>query len=108
MFSIVICTYNPAVEALQKCLASCLNQRCGREYEVIIIDNNSKPAINELPTLRDSLNNAKVRILVENEQGLAHARLKGLSNASFDNIVFADDDNVLNEDYLSVLAELNS
>jgi len=106
MFSIIICTYNPIADALEKCLVSCLNQKYSHEYEVIVIDNNSDPPVSELTQLQTRLKNNKVTLLRETRQGLVYGRLRGIKAASADTIVFADDDNVLSENYLAVLAEL--
>ena len=77
------------------------------DFEVILVDNNSS---NEIPvkTFRELKNNyiTPFHYLQESKQGLANARICGVNAAQGEWIVFVDDDNVLNSDYLYELEEV--
>jgi glycosyltransferase involved in cell wall biosynthesis len=95
--SVVLCTYNPNSELLGSALTS-LERQTLRDFEVVLVDNNSTPPINgtELAA-RYRLN---LRVLREERPGLTYARCTGIAASSGDLIVFVDDDNSLDSDYL--------
>jgi GT2 family glycosyltransferase len=68
------------------------------DFEVVVVDNNSK-----VPVERASLSwssAADLRVVRETRPGLVYARIAGLKAARADLIVYADDDNALDADYL--------
>jgi len=73
--------------------------------EVIIVDNNSNPALVDRPELRQ-FNEGPFRILRENVQGLTPARLRGIREAKGELLVFVDDDNLIPEDFFLNGAEI--
>lgn len=96
--SVVICTYNPRLDYLSRTLAALQNQTLGaQEWELIIVDNNSDDPI---ASCVDVSWHASARVVREETQGLTPARLCGIREARGDLIVFVDDDNVLDTDYL--------
>lgn len=101
--SIITCTYNPDEKALSKLLdAVCkLIIPDGCELEYIIIDNNSSPALSERAYVHNFLQVfPKSKLHIEQNQGLTYARLRGFKESSGDIIIFFDDDNVADPDYL--------
>lgn len=97
--SVVICTFNPRPDYLARALRSIGAQTLApSRFEVIIIDNNSSPplAIKQV----ERLVSRKVSLSVELRQGLVYARVAGFRAASTDVLVFVDDDNELQSDYL--------
>lgn len=98
MFSIIICTYNPNPENLKRVL-SAINQQSlpQSEWECIIVDNNSKESIQTF--LPENLT-YKIQFKKEEILGLTSARLCGIRAAKNPWIVFVDDDNVIQPDYL--------
>lgn len=100
MFSIVICTYNPRPDLLERTLNSCLNQQTTLPFEIILIDNNSPASVNELPFINEMCAKFNLQIFTERQQGLVYARLAGLACSKHPFIIFADDDNELNADYI--------
>lgn len=96
LLSVIIPAYNPNASRLYQTLEGLQQQSLLVEHwELIIIDNNSSPAINiDLSWHPDS------RIIKEPEPGLTHARLKGFESAAGNVIVMVDDDNILDKDYL--------
>jgi glycosyltransferase involved in cell wall biosynthesis len=96
--SIVICSHNPRKNYLEQTLAGFVGLiDSGFSWEVVIVDNNSRPPISEWVSLQ-RLNQA--RIVVEPKQGLTAARLRGIRETESALLLFVDDDNVLATDYL--------
>lgn len=94
--SIIICTYNGS-HRISRVLNS-LNFKLDIDWEVIIVDNNSSD--NLLSVVDEYKNNLPLTLVVENQQGLIYARWKGISISKFSYVLFCDDDNLLNQDYL--------
>lgn len=109
--SIVVCCYNSA-ERLQKVLYHLSRQRNANEilWEIIIVDNNSEDETVVVAEREWKKLGVKVAFKIINEpnQGLSFARLKGVHEASYDIIIFCDDDNWLHEDYLTIAYRLMS
>lgn len=97
--SVVLSTYNRC-EVLHKAL-ECLSvqQSCGVEYEIIVVDNNSTDnthALVEIFRARDT----RIRYLFEPCQGLSYGRNAGIRAARADAIVFTDDDVEVANDWI--------
>jgi glycosyltransferase involved in cell wall biosynthesis len=99
MFSVIICTYNPDWNKLNKVLeAIALQTLPTAEWEWLIVDNAStKPVVDSIPEQLQS----RIIVLEEKEPGLTAARLCGIKAAKNEWLVFIDDDNILQSDYLS-------
>lgn len=99
--SVVICTYNPNRDILKKVLEALRNQTLTYNiWELIIVNNNSTIEIPEFSEIKWHNN---IKVIFEEKPGLVHARISGFNQcepASL--IVFVDDDNVLNNDYLEL------
>lgn len=102
-FSIIICTHNPRAEYLSRTLEGIKRQIFDiSSFELIIVDNGStKSVASEIDISWHPLS----RIVKEEILGLTHARLKGIDEANGEYIVFLDDDNVMDPEYLSRSAE---
>lgn len=97
--SVIICTYNPRKSYLARVIQALRHQSLNpTEWELIIVDNNSIVSVNSSVDLKDSFPNFK--IVVEHQQGLTHARLRGIKESCADLLCFVDDDNELRYDYL--------
>jgi len=107
-YSILICTYNPDLRLLSRCLKAVKHlKNDGITYEVILVDNNSKPALADLVEIRAQV--AEIpgfRVIREERAGLVHARTAGIQQAQGNFIVFFDDDNEPEERYLEQLTIL--
>jgi len=103
MITVIICTFNPRLEYLQRTIASIKEQTLRRsDYELLVVDNNSREPVAGLQIVRD----LSIRVVVEKKQGLNAARESGSRNAKGDILVFVDDDNVLASDYLEKVSSL--
>ncbi len=96
--SVLVCTHNPKREYLEPTIESLKSQSLDySEWELIIIDNHSSPVVAESYNISWHENG---RIIREDELGLTPARLRGIKESKTDLLVFVDDDNILNADYL--------
>jgi glycosyltransferase involved in cell wall biosynthesis len=97
--SVVICTRNPRSDYFARVLDSLGNQTLSADrWELLIVDNASS-----VPVARSCHISAhpRMRCVIEREVGVAAARRRGIREAAADLMVFVDDDNVLDETYLS-------
>jgi len=108
-YSIIICTYNPDNIILERCLNAISSLKIGDfSIEVILVDNNSSNPIiehNYIKSFFQRMSNAK--LIVIEKQGLSHARTGGIMESLGSQIVFFDDDNVPEQNYLVELHKLN-
>ena len=91
--SVVVCTYNRDVYLI-RCLENLKNQDFNkREFEIIIIDNNSTDNTKTI-CLNFIEQNPELNIIyfLEEKVGLSHARNTGISKSSGLIISFIDDD----------------
>ena len=101
--SIVVCTYNGATR-LKPTLESIFHQQDNEQipWELIIIDNASTDNTSECCAALIAENNFqnRSRIVFEKNSGCNFARLRGLTEARYEWILFCDDDNHLFPNYL--------
>lgn len=98
--SVIICTHNPRPDYLRRCVAALEAQTLPIDrWELIVIDNAS--AADQTPR-PDLVWHRNASLLREDTLGLTPARLRGIREAKGDLIIFVDDDNVLEVDFLSV------
>jgi hypothetical protein len=98
--SVVICTHNPRADYFGRTLAALAAQSLPREqWELLIVDNcSSSPVEGRF----DFSWHPHARAVREEKPGLTPARLRGIREAAGELLVFVDDDNVLDLDYLEV------
>ena len=100
--SVVVCTHNPNLEILTKVLESIRAQTLPvAQWELLVIDNSSTPPLDKNIDISWHSN---ARIVIEQKLGLSFARLAGVAKAQTELIVFVDDDNILEENYLEKAA----
>ncbi|HVU17602.1 MAG TPA: glycosyltransferase [Candidatus Didemnitutus sp.] len=103
--SVVIATHNPDVPRLKRTLRGLQGQSLPlAEWEIILVDNASRPALQLSRVLADFPPN--LRFAVEPRLGLSNGRRCGLSTATGAVAVLVDDDNVLAPDYLATVLAL--
>jgi glycosyltransferase involved in cell wall biosynthesis len=89
--SIIVCTYNRAA-LIADCLNALLAQTLEKtQYEILVIDNNSKDQTKEIVT-GIANNNPIVTYFREENQGLSFTRNRGWREARGQYIAFIDDD----------------
>jgi glycosyltransferase involved in cell wall biosynthesis len=98
--SVVICTRNPRLDYFERTLAALRVQGLPSDrWGLLVIDNQSdEPLADRL----DLSWHQGARIIREEALGLTPARLRGIREARADLLVFVDDDNVLDANYLEV------
>jgi glycosyltransferase involved in cell wall biosynthesis len=100
--SIVVCTYNPSDVVFNRLVSALINlDKSNLEYEVILIDNNSIVPLTSRKYIRNLLHSdLNVLLHVETKPGLTAARIAGIKRSKFEWIIFFDDDNEPQFDYL--------
>jgi len=102
--SVIICTHNPRADYLDRCLTALKNQTLSTNaWELVVVDNRSdEPVAGRI----DIGWHPAARLVREETLGLTPARLRGIEEAVGDVLVFVDDDNVLDADYLRLAMEV--
>ena len=100
--SVILCIYNAGailnetITHLKK-----LNPEGAENVELIFVDNNSTD--NSHSIIQNALSGFDRftwKIVKESNSGLTYARLRGISEAKYDILLFCDQDNLLSENYL--------
>jgi glycosyltransferase involved in cell wall biosynthesis len=100
MLSVIICTHNPRGDYLRRCLDALRAQRLPHDqWELVVVDNQSNEAVADHV---DFSSHPTARIVREETMGLTAARLRGIRESTGELLVFVDDDNVLDSDFLEV------
>lgn len=103
--SVILCTYNPRFDLIARALNAISCQTLPvDQFELIVVDNNSSPAISQ--TQMEQLAGRPVKVVVEHRQGLTYARVGGINAAESDLICFIDDDNEIADDYLEHVVKI--
>lgn len=101
MLTVIICTYNRAryIKPLLESIVA--NDLPASEYEILVVDNNctdnTQAVCHSFATAHPQI---KFRIIEEKEQGLSAARNCGIREAKGDQIVYIDDDALVDTNYL--------
>jgi len=102
MLSVIVCTHNPREAYLRQCIDALRDQTLALcEWELLVIDNCS-----EDPVLPDLTWHARAKTICEQTLGLTRARLRGIRETRGELLVFVDDDNVLDPDFLEIAARI--
>src|SRR4051812_31837833 len=107
--SIIICCFNSAKRLPETIRHVALQENLDNiKWEVIIVDNNSTDktiAVAKKEWTKYCLD-IPFTVVQENRQGLSFARKKGVEMAKYDLLIFCDDDNWLQEDYMHFAFEI--
>jgi glycosyltransferase involved in cell wall biosynthesis len=96
--SVIICAHNPRLDYLRRVLKALRDQTIPtHHWELLIIDNASNTPLKEILDLSW---HSGARCILEKQVGLSAARERGIKESSATLLVFIDDDNVLDSDYL--------
>lgn len=103
--TVIICCYNSA-KRLPETIRHLASQNVTPEtkWELVVVDNASK---DETATLAHALcmqylSNIPFKVVYESEAGLSSARKRGIAEARYEFLLFCDDDNWLNNDYIQI------
>ena len=104
--SVITCAHNPRPEYLALVLDALKDQTLDKQrWEYLLIDNSSSEPLASRADLSWQPNARHIR---EDNLGLTHARLRGIREATGEILVFVDDDNVLDADYLQQVLEVGN
>jgi glycosyltransferase involved in cell wall biosynthesis len=105
LLSVAICCHNSSAR-LPSTLKHLANQtlETDSEWEVILVDNNSNDLTCATAIETWERNGSPTRLRIEKEvnQGLIHARKRAFMSSKSEFIVFCDDDNWLDRNYLAI------
>lgn len=97
--TVIVCTCNPRIPYLNRVMQALRAQDLPlHRWELLVVDNCSTPPVSDHLDLRW---HPTARIVRETELGLTPARIRGINESSSELLVFVDDDNVLDCDYLT-------
>jgi glycosyltransferase involved in cell wall biosynthesis len=103
--SVIVCTHNPRRDYINKVIENLKIQTLPLEkWELLIVDNASEHLLSSEIDLSWHFFARHVR---EEKLGLTSARLKGIQESTAEILVFVDDDNVLEPDYLEVALQIS-
>jgi glycosyltransferase involved in cell wall biosynthesis len=96
--TVIICTHNPRADYLQRCLdALCAQTLPRHRWERLVVDNQSQE-----PLIIDLSWHFSARLVREDELGLTPARLRAIRESAGDILIFVDDDNVLDPNFVEM------
>jgi glycosyltransferase involved in cell wall biosynthesis len=96
--SVITCAHNPRPDYLRRVLEALDSQTLDKErWEYLLIDNDSSQPLAQRTDLSW---HPQARHIREEQLGLTPARLCGIREAKGEILLFVDDDNVLDSDYL--------
>lgn len=101
-FSIIIPVYNTRKDYLEKSIFSAFNQNYSN-YEVIIVNDGSNE---ETSSFLNKLENDKLTLISQKNQGQYKSRINALHKATGDYILFFDSDDILDQNSLNILNDL--
>ena len=106
MLSVITCTHNPRPHYFHRVIGALRAQTLPiDQWEYLVVDNCCHMPIGNA---FDLTWHPHLKIVLEGRLGLTPARLKGISEARGDIIVFVDDDNVLESDFLFEVVRIAS
>ena len=96
--SVIICTHNPREQYFTRVLAAlCAQTLAMDKWELLVVDNcSAKPVGKGF----DFSWHPQMRVVREDKLGLTPSRLRGIREAKAELLIFVDDDNVLDTNYL--------
>lgn len=106
MISVIICTYNRDKYIYNVLRSLAENTLAHDQYEIVLVDNNcTDNTPNECMRFQQDFPSVNFRMFVETNQGLSHARNRGIMESKGDILVYVDDDALVNKEYLQTYAE---
>ena len=104
LISVIICSHNPREAYLSRCLNGLRRQTLDtKSWELLLIDNASDQSLKLKGDISWHPNSRHVK---ESTLGLVWARYRGIQESVGEILIFVDDDNVLDPEYLFKAAQL--
>ena len=104
MLSVVVCTHNPRPDYFPQCLDALRCQTLAPNcWELLVVDNRSNEPVADCVDLSW---HPVARVVREEMLGLTPARLRGIRETTGGLLVFVDDDNVLDADFLETAGRI--
>lgn len=104
--TVVICTHNPRPHYLRRVLSALRDQTLPvAQWELLVVDNASQEPLTAATW--DLSWHPRARIVREEELGIAAARMRGMRETAADLLVFVDDDNVIETNYLEQVLKID-
>lgn len=101
--SFIICTYNRE-KYIYECLSRLAKNTDQAGWEIVLVNNNSTDhTAAECERFESDFPKVDYHYFVETQQGLSHARNRGIQEAKGEWLVFLDDDAMVHEDYIANL-----
>ena len=106
MISVIICTYNRE-KYIYNVLSSLAHGTFPAHlFEIVLVDNNCTDGTHaEVDRFCADNPSVTLRYFVETNQGLSHARNRGIKESKGDILVYVDDDATVNTEYLATYAD---
>lgn len=106
MISVIICTYNRDKYIYNVLNSLAENTLPHDRYEIVLVDNNcTDNTRGECDRFVQDHPDVQFRYFVETNQGLSHARNRGIKESAGDTLVYVDDDALVNNGYLKAYAD---
>lgn len=106
MLSVIICTYNREKYIYNVLKSIAENDFPYNNYEILLINNNcTDNTAAECQRFKADFPSVNFREFVETNQGLSHARNRGIKESKGDILVYVDDDALVNREYLRTFAD---
>ena len=107
MLSIIICTYNRERYIYNVLKSIAENNFPFDKYEIVLINNNSTDKTEpECNRFQNDFPQVNYHYFIETNQGLSHARNRGICEAKGNILIYVDDDALVNKEYLNAYYEL--
>ncbi len=100
--SVIVCCYN-SQQTIKQVFECLLKQQFENKFpvEILVIDNNSKDSTSEyVKDIISRYNNWDIKLYFEPKQGLMYARERGIIESQYEYLLFCDDDNLLDNNYI--------
>jgi glycosyltransferase involved in cell wall biosynthesis len=102
--SVITCSHNPRPEYLARVLNALASQTIApARWEFLLVDSASSDT---LAARIDLSWHSRARCVREDEPGLTRARLRGIAESTGELLIFVDDDNVLDADFIAQAARI--
>ena len=106
MISVIICTYNRDKYIYNVLKSLALGTLEHDAYEIVLVDNNcTDNTRKEVDHFCNVFPQVSLHYFVETNQGLSHARNRGIRESKGDILVYVDDDATVNPEYLKTYAD---